>query len=127
MELAVLNVGDIVAFDLYRKEQKKKSLIATTKELYGENIPDDAVLKIERELQKVPGVMSENGSKVDLEEVQFLVWRSMLKDDPEITFEQAGEDLTSSNMQEYVSKILPEPEKLPAKKKKVKKKATNRR
>jgi len=123
--LEMLNIGDIVAFDLFRKEQKKKSMIATTKDLYGDNIPDDAVTKIERELQKVPGIMAEGGAEVDLEEVQFLVWRSMLKQNPDITFDEAGEGLTTENMAEMVAKILPEPEKLPAKKKK--KKAVRRR
>lgn len=117
-----LDVGDIVAFDLYRKEQKKKSLIETTRMLYGDDIPPSAVVDIERQLGQVPGLMSEDGADVDIEEIQFLLWRSALKSSPDITLEDIGGELTTDNMAEMIGSVLPSPEKLPAKKKTVRKK-----
>jgi hypothetical protein len=52
---------------------------------------------------------------------QFLVWRSMLKADPDTTFEAAGETLTIDNLDELINDILPTPDKLPTKKKTAKK------
>ena len=121
-KLKKLDVGDIVAFDLHRKEIKKESLISTTKELYGENIPADAVMQIERELQKVPGLMDEDSGSVDIEEIQFLLWRSVLKSDPDITLEEIGKELTAENMADLITSVLPAPEKLPTKKKTKRKK-----
>jgi hypothetical protein len=120
-DLKKLDVGDIAAYERSVKENRRKELIALTKELHGENIPSDAVMEIDRELKKIPSIFSEDGADIDAEAVQFLVWRSMLKTDPDATLEQAGKMFNVSNMQDYVSKILPEPDSLPPQKKTAKK------
>jgi hypothetical protein len=119
--LKKLDVGDITAYERYVKEQKRAELIATTQKLYGENIPEGAVLQIERELAKIPSIFSAGDTEIDAEAVQFLLWRSVLKSDPDATYESVGEMMSTDNMAEYIDKILPVPDKLPVKKKAVKK------
>ena len=116
--LKKLDVGDITVYERHVKEQKRAELIATTKELYGDNIPEGAVLQIERELAQIPSIFSEGEAVIDAGAVQFLLWRSMLKSDPDATFESAGELLSTDNVDELINEILPVPDKLPAKKKK---------
>lgn len=125
--LKKLDVGDITAYERHVKEQKRAELIATTKELYGENIPADAVLTIDRELKKIPSIFSENEAVIDAEAVQFLLWRSVLKSDPEATLESVGKEMNTDNMMDYINEILPTPDKLPAKKKTAKKKVRKKK
>ncbi len=118
-----LTVGDIAAYERHVKEEKKRELIALTKELYGDKIPDDAVVKIERELRSIPSIF-ETGD-VDAEAVQYLLWLSYKKADPDITLQQIGDNMDAENLQAYIEQLLPQPEELPeseTKKKKAKKK-----
>lgn len=120
--LKKLDVGDITVYERWIKDQRRAELIATTKELYGDNIPEGAVLQIDRELKKITGILESGKVEITLEMAQFLVWRSMLKSDPEATFESAGELLSTDNVHELINEILPTPAKVPTKKKTVKKK-----
>lgn len=126
-KLKKLDVGDIAAYERHIKEQKREQLIETTRKLYGDNIPDDAVLKIERELAKIPSIFSEGDTEIDADAVQFLLWRSMLKSDPDITYKAAGDMMNTDNMMDYINEILPVPDKLPAKKKTAKKKVRKKK
>jgi len=120
-DLKKLDVGDISAYERHVKDTRRKELIALTKELHGDNIPEGAVLKIDGELKKIPSIFSEDGAGIDADAVQFLVWRSMLKTDSGATLEQAGEVFNVDNMQAYVDKILPQSDSLPPQKKTTKK------
>ena len=115
-----LDVGDITAYERRMKEQRKAELIATFKELYGDNIPDDAVLKIDRELKKIPSIFSDGEMEIDADAVQFLLWRSVMKSDPDATFESVGAEMDVEKLASYVDNILPAPSEVPIKKKAVK-------
>ena len=125
--LKKLDVGDITAYERHVKEQKRTELIATFKELHGDNMPADAVLIINRELAKIPSIFSEGDTTIDAEAVQFLLWRSVLKSDPDATLESVGNEMNTDNMMKYINEILPTPAKLEAKKKTVKKKARKKK
>lgn len=125
--LKKLNVGDITVYERWIKDQRRAELIKTTQELYGDNIPEDAVLKIDRELKKVVSILDSGKVEVTLEMAQFLVWRSMLKTNPEATFESAGELLSTDNVGELIDEIMPTPAALPTKKKTAKKKVRKKK
>jgi hypothetical protein len=127
MDLKKLDVGDLTVYERWIKEQKRKELITTFKGLYGDDMPADAVLQIDRELGKIKGIMESGKVEITLEMAQFLVWRSLLKSDPDITFESAGEELSLDNMGDLIDSILPVPDKLPTKKKTVKKKVRKKK
>ena len=124
MKYSKLTVGDINAFDRYRKDERRKELISITRELYGDNIPDGEVPRIEREIQKTQGL--ETKPSMSLDEIIFLLWRSMLKSDPDISLKEAGDQLkiNDDDIGELLASVLPTDNKLPvtAKKKTVRKK-----
>jgi hypothetical protein len=119
--LKKLDVGDITAYERRMKEQRKTELIATFKELYGDNLPSDAVLQIDRELKKIPSIFSEESADIDADAVQFLLWRSVLKSNDAATFDEVGKMMDVDNMAKYINEILPAPDKITTKKKAVKK------
>lgn len=119
-KLSKLTVGDLASYERWRREERKKELIETTKELYGDNVPDNAVSTIEAELKKIPNLMDADG--FDLNAAQYLFWVSMKKADPDITMAQVGNLLESDKLEEYSNVLFPQPKKLPAKKKQVRKK-----
>lgn len=106
-----LTVGDIAAYERHVKEEKKRELIALTKDLYGDKIPDDAVIKIEREIKAIPSIF-ETG-EVDAEAVQYLLWLSYKKADADITLQQVGDNMDAENLHGYIEQLLPQPEELP--------------
>jgi hypothetical protein len=119
--LKKLTVGDINAFDRYRKDERKIQLIAITCELYKDgNIPEGEVSRIEREIQKTQNIT--DNPDITMAEIQFLIWRSMLKSNPDISLEEVGDDLSMENMTKMLDEILPTDDKLPTKKKTVRKK-----
>ena len=105
--LKQLNVGDLAAYETQAREQKRKELIATFKDLYGDKLPDDAVFKINRELKSVKGIFSDDEVEIDATVVQFLLWRSVRKSQPDITLEQVGEEMDMDKLGEYVESIMP--------------------
>ena len=119
-----LTVGDINAFDRYRKDERRQELISITRELYGDSIPEGEVPRIEREIQKTQGL--EAKPSMTLDEIIFLLWRSMLKSDPDISLKEAGEHLkiNDDDIGDLLSSVLPTDNKIPtkAKKKTVRKK-----
>jgi hypothetical protein len=100
-----LSVGDIAKYERWTKEQKKKELIGTMKELYGDNLPDDAFTQIENQLNAMTSLMDDGD--VDLEGIQYLLWLSMLKKDKDATFEQVGEWFNIDKAEEYMAFMLP--------------------
>ena len=115
-KLSKLTVGDIAAYERHVKEERKKELIALTKELYGDNIPVDAVEKIERQLKEIPSIF--DTGDVDAEAVQYLMYLAAKKTDPDITLKQIGDSMDVSLLETYVEQMMPQPEKLPQTKKK---------
>ena len=123
MTYTKLTVGDINAFDRYRKDERRSELISITRELYKDgDIPDGEVSRIEREIQNTQGL--DQGPNPSMGEVIFLIWRSLLKSNPDISLEEVGNDLDIEQMNEVIDGILPQDDKLPtkAKKKTVRKK-----
>jgi hypothetical protein len=125
--LKKLDVGDITEYERWIKDQRRKELIATVKAVHGDNVPADTVMMIDRELKKIVSILESGKVEVTLEMAQFLVWRSMLKSNPDVTFESAGELLSIDNVNELIDEILPIPDKLPTKKKTVKKKVRKKK
>ena len=87
-KLSKLTVGDIAEYEEWRRDQQKKELIATVKELYGDKIPDTAFAMVEKELNKIPSLMDDDA--FDLKAAQYLFWKSLSKKDPDITMKQVG-------------------------------------
>jgi hypothetical protein len=125
--LKKLDVGDIAAYERRIKEQRKSELIDTFKQLHGDNMPPDAVLQIDRELKKIPSIFSAEGSEIDADAVQFLLWRSVIKTSPDTTIEEVGANMNTETMMEYINKILPIPDEIPKAKKKAVKKARKKK
>jgi hypothetical protein len=121
-KLKKLTVGDINAFDRYRKDMRKKELIAITREVYaGRDIPDGEISRIEREIQTTQNI--NDNPEVTLDEIQFLIYRSLLKSNPDISLEDVGQELSMEKMTGMLDKILPTDDKIvTAKKKTVRKK-----
>ena len=114
--LKPLTVGDINAFNRWRKDQYKKEIISITREVHGDNIPDGEVDRINALIQKVKG-MDEN-PKVTPEEIQFLVYRSLLKTYPDMTYESAGDEIPLEDAENMLDGVLPTEEKVSKTKKK---------
>lgn len=125
--LKKLDVGDITVYERWVKDQRRAEIIATVKAVHGDDIPADTVMMIDRELKKIASILESGKVEITLEMAQFLVWRSMLKSDPEATFESAGELLSTDNVGELIDQIMPTPAKLPTKKKTVKKKVRKKK
>ena len=104
-KLAKLTVGDIADYERWRREERKKELIAITKELYGEKIPADSLTQIEQELRRIPSIMDDNG--FDITAAQYLFWRSLQKSDKDVTLEQVGNWLESDKLEEYSALLFP--------------------
>jgi hypothetical protein len=120
-----LDVGDIAKQERWSRDRRKKELIDTMKELYGDNLPDDALSQIDNQLNC--------NCEESLEDVQYLLWLSMLKMDKDATYEQVGTWIDASKVEEYsqflIAPSLAEkkrPRKPVKKKKKAKKKTKNR-
>jgi len=122
--LKLLGVGDIVEHQRHKKELRKKEIIENAKDLYGDNIPDSIFDYLERQLKLIPKV--ETAETLSPEDIQYLVWLSLRKNDPDVTLKQAGDWLNLDELDLYVSKIFPAPETLPEKTKKSKKKVAKK-
>ena len=125
--LKKLDIGDITAYERRMKERRRTELIALSRELYGDNIPEGEAMRIDAELKKIPSIFAEGQTEIDADAVQFLLWRSMMKSDPDITFDSVGELMDTDNMMKYINAILPAPDKVPTKKKTAKKKARKKK
>ena len=110
-----LNVGDIAALETEMRDRRRRELISTFKELYGDNMPSDAVFLIDRELGKLQSLL--DGDEVDIATVQFLLWRSIRKKQPEITLEEVGESMDIGKLEEYVDQLMPAPQDIGSEKK----------
>jgi hypothetical protein len=121
MDLSKLDVGDITALDRRLRDRKRRELIDLYKGLYGDNMPDKVIKDINNELNQISLNIQKGKFEIDLDTVQFLVWRSLLKTNPSATFEEAGSTISLENAGEYIDVIMPTPDKVPAKKKAVKK------
>lgn len=126
-KLKKLDVGDMSAFEKYCKDKRREELIAITRGLYGNNIPEGEVSRIEREIQTTENI--DNKKEATLDEMQFLIFRSLLKSNPEASLEDVGSDLTVEKLVSMVNEIMPPEEGLPGsmKKKKSKKKAVRKK
>lgn len=123
-----LGVGDIAKYEQWQKDTRKRELIATMKELHGENIPVDSFDKIEKELRNMPSLLHDGD--LDAMGIQYLLWLSLKKNDPDITLEQVGDEFDIEKSQEYIEHIFPPtmPEKkTPRKRQPVKKKAKKKK
>lgn len=121
MDLNKLDVGDITALDRRLRDRKRRELVELYRGLYGDNMPDKVIESINGELSQISINIQRGKFEIDLDTVQFLVWRSLLKTNPSATFEEAGSTISLENADEYMGIIMPVPDKVPAKKKKVKK------
>lgn len=119
-KLQKLTVGDIAGFERHRRETKKKELIATLKELYGDSVPPDSLSEIERQLKLIPKLEDSDALAVD--DISYLVWTSLKKSDPDVTIEQVGNWLDVEKLQEYIGFLFPQTDKVQVKKKAVRKK-----
>jgi len=108
------DVGDIAAYETWMREKKRVELVASFRELYGDKMPSDAVMQINRELGAIKSLFSDgNGDvSIDAESVQFLLWRSVIKSSPEVTLEQVGEQMTFDKLGDYIEQIMPATSKI---------------
>ena len=106
-KLSKLTVGDIANYERWRREQRRIDLIANVKDLYGDNVPADAFVMVEKELSKIPSLMAEDGSGFDITAAQYLFWLSFKKSDPDITMEQVGNHLEVEKLEEYSETLFP--------------------
>ena len=104
-KLGKLTVGDIADYEEWRRDKRKTELIAITKDLYGDKIPVDALTRIEQELRKIPSILSDDG--FDITAAQYLFWKSLSKNDPDITMQQVGNYLETSKLEEYSNMLFP--------------------
>ena len=106
-KLSKLTVGDIADYERWRREERRKELIANIKELYGDNIPAEAFKMIEVELTKIPSLWAEDGSGFDVTAAQYLFWLSFKKKDKDITLKQVGDNLEVERLEEYAEMLFP--------------------
>jgi len=104
-KIGKLTVGDIADYEQWRRERRKEELIGIVKELYGDNIPGDALTQIEQSLRKIPSITDDDG--FDLTAARFLFWRSMSKNDPDLTIDQVSKMLDISEMEHYSKLLFP--------------------
>ena len=126
-KLKKLTVGDLVDYQRHKRQVRKQEIIDNAKDIYGDNIPPDLFEYLENQLKLIPKI--EDVDSLGVEEVQYLIWLSVKKTDPDATLRQVGDWLDADKLGLYVSKILPTPEKLPKPKKKAarKKKVAKRK
>lgn len=137
-KLSKLTVGDLSNFDRWRRDNQRKELVKIAKELYGDNIPENAYLSIRKELDSIKPLVGDEGevdeSLLTLDTAQFLLWRALLHKDPQITFEEAGNQLVidEDNLEECFDLLFPatmpaqKKTKKRSKRKKVKRKKRNK-
>ncbi len=126
-KLSKLTVGDVAAYERWRRDERKKKLRQITKDLHGDNIPPDALEQIERQLKMIPKLEDNEG--FDVTAAQYLFWRSLSKKDPDITLEQVGEMLDANDEKlAMLSELLfPQPDTVKNAKKPIKKKVKRKK
>ena len=106
--LKQITVADIAAYDTWAREERRKELIASFRGLYGDKVPENAAMQIDRELGAIKSMFADSGDvSIDPATIQFLLWRSVIKTDPKATLEQVGDAMTISKLQEYTDQIMP--------------------
>lgn len=104
---AKLTVGDIADYEAWRRERRKCELVEITKELYPDNVPKDALVQIEDELRKIPSLMDDAENAFDLVAAQYLFWKALSKNDPDITMKQVGDFLEVEKIEKYSAALFP--------------------
>lgn len=127
-KLQKLTVGDLNAFQRWRKERRKADIIETIKMTWGDAVPVEVLPEIERQLKMLPRLDQLQGdSSLDLECINYLVWLAGVKADPDLTLAQVERDLDGESFGDLLGAIFPQPDTVPAKKKVVKKKTVRKK
>ena len=104
-KLGKLTVGDIADYERWNKEKYKKQLIADMREMYPDKMPDSAFDQIQNQLKTMPTLMDDGD--LDLDGIQYLLWLSMKKNDPDVTIKQVGDLFDVEKADEYISGLFP--------------------
>ena len=100
-----LTLGDWADFEQYAKDKHKANIIATAKEMYGDDIPeivfDKATRPItEEELEEHKGTVSG---------ITFLLYKALVKRDPDITIAKVANIVTLDDVAAVTEAIMGKP------------------
>lgn len=100
-----LTLGDWADFEQYAKDKHKANIIATAKEVYGDDIPDNVFEKAtkpitEDELEEHQGTISG---------ITFLLYKALVKRDPDITIAKIANMVTLDDIATITGAIMGKP------------------
>lgn len=100
-----LTLGDWADFEQYARDKHRANIIATAKEIYGDDIPDNVFEKAtkpitEDELEEYQGTISG---------ITFLLYKALVKRDPDITIAKIANMVTLDDIATITEAIMGKP------------------
>ena len=90
----ILTLGDWAEFEQYAQKLHRRKIIDTAKELYGNEIPDIVFDKATKTLTEA----EINSYQESIEGITFLLWKALVKYNPNMTAKEISEMVTLVNM-----------------------------
>jgi len=99
-----LKMGDWSDFEEWVKQQRKNEILEVAKTLYGDNIPVEVFTK----MVEPPSDDELEQWKASLAGIRYLLWRALLKYNPNITSDEAGQLARLDDIPKISEAIMPE-------------------
>ena len=103
-KIGSITVGDWADFEQYIQQKRKKKILETAKELYGDNVPPSVLDKALAPLNKEELDDQQN----NMTGVGFLLWRALKKYNPDMTLEEASAMIPLDRVGDILSAIMPD-------------------
>jgi len=102
----MIDIGILADFEAWRKEQRRRELIETYREIYGDKMPDNILTTLESEIAKIVPVADMDFGKMQMRDVCFLAWKSAQRSRPTATLEEVSASITIENLEARIKELF---------------------
>jgi len=102
----MIDIGILADFEGWRKEQRRRELIGTYRDIYGDKMPDNILTSLESELEKIVPVADMDFGKMQMKDVCFLAWKSEQRTRPTATLEEVSASINLDNLESRIKELF---------------------
>lgn len=103
----MITIGILADFDDWRRERKRKEYIDSFRGLYGDNMPDDVIDKLEKKMSEIKSFDEMSGGDFTLPDAQYLLAKVRQSERPELTFDEAVASIPVEGIEDELAKLFP--------------------
>ena len=103
----MITIGILADFDDWRRERKRKEYIDSFRSLYGDNMPDDVIDKLEGRMSSIKPFSEMDDTDFTLADAQYLIGRVRQAENPDLTFDDAVASIPVDGIESELAKLFP--------------------